>query len=147
MNKSKAAIEFLSVVGQQTDALQRFEIGMRQDTDHQPGTEPPSAKILVDKDIADVRIRGKVGNNAGNPYLSLVLIQTEAQRISKRPVDPFPAQFLGPGSLIQKADNTAKVQLRRIGGDRELSPLPLERPSAGLPGHPSLHLGGSHYRF
>lgn len=117
---------------------------MRQDADHQPGTQPPSAELLVDEYVADVRIRRKVGNNAGDSNMSLILIQTETERISKGPVNPFPAQFLRPGSLVEEADNTAKIQLGRIGGDRELSPLPLERPAAGLPGYPSLHLGDSH---
>ncbi len=109
------AVEAVSIGGHEQETLQVLQLGMCKDSFHQPLADSTTPVFFIDKDIAQPRECGVIGDEPGNANLSLAIIHTEHQGMLQRSLDALTRPLARPVRVGEKFTDGIHVEQRRIG--------------------------------
>ena len=78
------------------------------------------AILFVNKNIAEIGKDGVIADNPRETNLFFAIIQTEDQRIGKRPLGPFTRATQCPISAREKITNGIHIEPRGVSADGEI---------------------------
>lgn len=109
----------MGVAGQQNPPPQTLQRGMLHDAFHQPLTQPASTMRLENKNVAEIRDRGKVADHAGKADLcTATIINAKAQRMLDGSRHDLSRNSLRPIAIRQESVNDIQIEAGRVGADQ-----------------------------
>ena len=116
----------MRVAGDETKAPQTLQVGVGHQLAHEPGAQAAALMVLQHVDIAEIRVCGPVGHDAGKADLTRAVEQAEAERAGHRLLQQRLGNALGPVPTGQIGMDGVGIHRAGVRGDAEVVPVSLE---------------------